>query len=713
MASNKYAVETAFHLIDKATEPLNKIGVKGNAVGKALKKDFMKAQDQLASLGKAAGKAALAIGAAGVTAAGAFAVKGVKDAIEYQTALAKVKTIADTTKVPLNQLANDILNLSTKMGIGATGLSESVYQAISAGVATEKAVSMVEIASKAAIGGFTDTTTAIDGLTSVLNAYGLETERAVNIADQMLIAQNLGKTSFGDMAKTMGAVIPTAAALNVSTEELFSSVAALTANAIQTPQAMTGLKAALSNIQKPSSQAAELAKKLGINFSAAALQSKGFAGFLQDIAKATKGDQAILAQFFGSTEALNAVNVLIGSGADLFERSIEEMKNSTGTLETAFNTMMDTPEKRFEKILNTVKNAGIKLGTALLPIVEKVTEKIEVFVDELGTIDFQPIADKVGVVFEKIFQAAEFFVWLAGVIWKLRFPILAIVAVVALYRGGMLVAAAAVNAFTAAQNILKGVQLAGYLITGNQTKAMALYKAGTMGATVQTTLFWAKQKAAQGLNFAGTILKQGAAFVTQKAQLIASTAAIIAHAAAQKAAAVATGLMNGAMGIANSLFVASPIGWIVLAIGALIAIIILCVKNWDKITAALKIAWEWIKNVAGIVKDGLCNAFKSLTGFVSENSEKVLALIAIFTGPFGFIISIIKELKDNWGAIVEAFKTDGIIAGFKKLGGVILSAVLAPIQGLLEILAKIPGVRKLLGPAVEKIQEFRNNLAFV
>jgi phage-related minor tail protein len=155
---------------------------------------------------------------------------------------------------------------------------------------------------------------------------------------------------------------------------------------------------------------------------------------------------------------------------------------------------------------------------------------------------------------------------------------------------------------------------------------------------------------------------------------------------------------------------ANPIGLIITAIGALIGLVILAVKHLDDICAALSRAWEWMKNVAAMIRDGLVNAFKTTADWVSKNTEKVLGLITVFTGPFGFIISIIKELRENWGAIVEAFQTDGIIAGFKKLGGVILSAVLAPIQGLLEILAKIPGVDKLLGPAVEKIQDFRNTL---
>jgi hypothetical protein len=50
------------------------------------------------------------------------------------------------------------------------------------------------------------------------------------------------------------------------------------------------------------------------------------------------------------------------------------------------------------------------------------------------------------------------------------------------------------------------------------------------------------------------------------------------------------------------------------------------------------------------------------------------------------------------------------LGALKQIGGILLSAVLAPIQGLLETLAKIPGVDKLLGPAVEKIQSFRESL---
>jgi TP901 family phage tail tape measure protein len=708
--ANKYAVETAFRLIDKATEPLSKIGVKGNAVGKQLKKDFMKAQDQLASLGKAAGKAALAIGAAGVAAAGAWAGKGIKDAIDYDTALRKVSTVADTTTVSMEQLSRGLMNVSNDTGTAVAELAELQYSAIVSGIKTADSVSFVETAVKTATAAFTDSATVIDGLTAVLNAYGMEASQASTIAGQMLITNNLGKTSFEELSGTLGKVLPTAARLNVGTDELFASLTALTANSIETPKAVKGLEKILETVQKPTDAAAKAARRLGIDFSVSALRSKGLVGFLEDIKQKTGGSEEAIMALFGSVESLNAITVLTGKGAGQFTEALGAMQNATETLDSAFQTIDASPAERWGDIMNIIRNAGINLGTKLLPVIEKVTEKIEEVVDRIKDYDFTPVAEKIGTVFDGILKFGEHFLNLAGIIWKLRGPIMAVVGAVALYRGGLLLGAAALGIFKTAQGIAKGVQLAAYLITNNQTKAMALYKTGTMGATVQTTLFWLRQKAIQVSNFAGTIAKQAGTFLALKAQLIAAKVATIAFSVAQKASAIATGIMNGVMTVANALFVASPIGWIVLAIGALIAIIIICVKNWDKITAALQKAWEWIKNVASMIWDNLCKGFEALTGFIKENSEKVLAFITIFTGPFGFIISIVKELKDNWGAIVEAFKTEGIIAGLKKLGGVLFSAILAPVQGFLEMLSKIPIIGEKIAPAADKIADFRNQL---
>jgi TP901 family phage tail tape measure protein len=598
--ASKYSIDAVFSLIDNLTKPLDRIAGQGNAVGDALKGSFARAQKRVDDFGQnidkitgALRKASIAAVGAGVAAAGAFTIKGIKNAVEYQSALAKVATLADTAQVPMSAMSEDILKLSSKMGVGVSELSESVYQAISAGVQTSQAVGMVEVATKAAVGGFTDTTTAIDGLTSVLNAYGMETSRATDIADQMLIAQNLGKTSFGEMAQTMGQVIPTASALNVSTKELFSSVATLTANAVPTSAAMTGLKATLSNIMKPSSNAAKMAQRLGLDFNAAALESKGFAQFMRDVGKAVNGDKEILGQLFGSVEAVNTVLALTGPGAALFEKSLAAMGDSAGAAEQAFNTMMDTPEKKFALLMNKITNIGIRLGTALLPVLQKIMDKAAVFVEKLEGLDFGPfvaqveaaidrifadmdfnaLAQNIGNFFTSIMNGVHIFTSLAETVWKLRTPIVAVVGAMSIFKGVMTTLAVG----TKIADFLGDLKTAGSLVAGLSKGSYA----------AQTAFDFVSDRVKNMTGVMQTAQKIGST-IFDIGKMIAGKAATLAMAAAQHAAAAAQWVLNTAMS-------ANPIALIIIGIAALIGIIILLVKNWDAVSAALGKAWEWIK----------------------------------------------------------------------------------------------------------------------
>ena len=314
---------------------------------------------------KALGKgAAVGIAAAG-TALSVGAVAAFNFGAAYETSLAKVSTIADTAAVSMTDLSADVLKLSNATGEDAAGLNEAVYQALSAGADTAGVVGLVNTAVKAAKGGYTDTTTAIDGLTSTLNAYGMETKDAEGLANQFLITQNKGKTTFGELASSIGGVAPTANAAGVGVDQLLAGVASLTANGIGTSEAMTGIKAALSNVIKPSSEAAKVAKKLGLNFSTSALQSKGLAGFLDDVKTATGGNMDTMAQLFGSVEALNTVLTLTSDqGSQLMNDTLAEMATNTTALDNAYNTMADTAQNSVNKGLNSFKNLGIGLYQA-------------------------------------------------------------------------------------------------------------------------------------------------------------------------------------------------------------------------------------------------------------------------------------------------------------------------------------------------------------
>lgn len=339
---------------------LDKSGLKKglSEVGGLAKKGFSAMGSAAATMAKTA---TAAIGGM-VTAIGGAGAAAYKFGTEYETSAAKVSTIADTSKISMEELGKSVMQLSNDTGEAATGLNEALYSAISAGADTEHAVDLVGVAVKAARGGFTDTETAVDGLTSALNAYGMETTDAEGLANKFLVTQNLGKTTFGELASSIGGVAPTAHAAGVSVDELLSGVASLTANGVGTSEAMTGIKAALSNVIKPSSEAAKMAEQLGLDFSTAALQSKGLAGFLDDVKKATGGNTDQMAQLFGSVEALNTVLTLTSDqGSALMNKTLDEMASNTTALDDAYEKMSDTTQVHVQKIGNSFKNLGIQI----------------------------------------------------------------------------------------------------------------------------------------------------------------------------------------------------------------------------------------------------------------------------------------------------------------------------------------------------------------
>lgn len=306
----------------------------------------------------------------------AVATAGFKLNSDFTNGLAKVSTLVDTTVVSTQKIRDEIRAVSDETGAGVADLSESVYQAISAGVDAGHAVSFVKDMTIAAKAGFTDTTTAVNGVTTVLNAYGKSAEEASHITDQMLLAQNFGKTSFGEMAQSMGNVIPIAAQLNVSTQELFGSIAVLTKNGIATSEAITGLKAAYSNILKPSSQAATLAEQLGLEFNAAHLQSVGWVKFLEEVKKATGGDAEQMAQLFGSVEGLNSILVLTGKGAGDFDKVMKQMADSAGMTQEAYEKML-TPSEQMQIAMNQLKNAGMDLAVSFTPYFKAMSMRVK------------------------------------------------------------------------------------------------------------------------------------------------------------------------------------------------------------------------------------------------------------------------------------------------------------------------------------------------
>lgn len=310
-----------------------------------------------------------------------------KMAYDYDQGLAKVGSLVNKSGKEMREYDGTIKQMSKNTGVSLDELTEAMYQGISAGGDLGNIFKLTEVAAKTAIGGFTETDVAIDGLTSTMNAFGIEYKNVDKVANKFILTQNKGKTTVDELASSIGQVAPTANAAGVGVDELLSAVAALTMNGIGTSEAMTSLKAAMSNVIKPSSEAEKLAKKLGIEFNVAGLQSKGFAGFLEDVKKKTGGNVETMGKLFGSTEALNAMLLLTGEGAGTFNSVLEEMGGELDLVDSAFNNMKDSAGAELQDSFNSLKVSLIELGDKLAPTIEFLAEKISELAEWFGGLD--------------------------------------------------------------------------------------------------------------------------------------------------------------------------------------------------------------------------------------------------------------------------------------------------------------------------------------
>lgn len=283
-----------------------------------------------------------------------------------ESAMAKVGTIADTAKVPLESLSSQVLQVSGDMHIGANEIAEAAYQAISAGQDTGNAVAFAGQASMLATAGFTSTTSAVDILTTALNAYGKGADEAGHVSDVLLTTQNLGKTSVDELAGSMGRVIPLAAAYNVSMENLSSGLAIMTANGIATAEASTYTKSMLNELGDTGSSVGKiLQQQTGKSFAELNADGKSLGDVLQVLYDSVGGNATKFAGLWSSVEAGTGALSLASSGADKFNGVLQQMQADSGATQTAYDTMTDTMAYKLDGVKTNAQN----LGTALFDAV--------------------------------------------------------------------------------------------------------------------------------------------------------------------------------------------------------------------------------------------------------------------------------------------------------------------------------------------------------
>ena len=315
----------------------------------------------------------------------------------FSGAMAAANTMAGKSGEDFQNLKEQVSELAKTVPIARDQLSNGLYQVISNGVPEDNWIEYLAQSAKASVGGIADLEEVVKVTSTVIKNYGMAWSDAGTIQDKIQLTAKNGVTSFEQLAQALPRVTANAATLGVSVDELMGTFATLTGVSGNTAEVSTQLGAIFTALVKPSSEAAQMAQQMGIQFDAAAIKAAGgMQNFLTQLSADVKKyasasgmlEQEIYGKLFGSAESLRALTPLTGNLADKFRENVEAMRDSAGTMDEAFTTMASTGSSSLQLIKNKIADVTdciVQTFTPALPFLN-ITSQIGMTLGSLATL---------------------------------------------------------------------------------------------------------------------------------------------------------------------------------------------------------------------------------------------------------------------------------------------------------------------------------------
>ncbi len=316
--------------------------------------------------------------------AGIYAVKRAIEgimtpSIAFESQLAQVSTQLNKSAIGIMPVYRAQLEgMSKAFGQSTESLSNGLYDILSSVIEPTKAMGLLDVANRAAVGGITDVATATSAIVTVMKSYGMEAEKASYISDVLFASVLRGRITFEQLASGMGVVTSSAAQSGLRFEELAAMISTISRAGVPPEMTLIAIANLLNKFVTSSDVAKEAAKKLGFELSTATLKAGGMADVMRALSKATAEEVNIM---FPEMRGLRGINAAL-SDATGFLADLSIMHNNAGmTMEAFTKQYMTTKEvlKRFGQVL--LVDVVRPFTDALLPAIIKTTEQVRVWLE--------------------------------------------------------------------------------------------------------------------------------------------------------------------------------------------------------------------------------------------------------------------------------------------------------------------------------------------
>lgn len=316
-----------------------------------------------------------------LTLAGGASFKMYKD---FDSNMSKITGLVGVAREQVNAWRDDVVAMAPVVGKSASELSNALFFITSAGIRGSEAMEVLEMSAKAATAGLGDTTTVADLATSAMNAYGIANLSAEKAVDILVATVREGKAVPEELAQSMGQVLPIAAEMKVSFNEVGAMMAAMTRTGTNAATAATQLRQILASLLKPTKMAEDALK--GMNTSSAELRKtikeRGLLTAMMDIKDLTKEyGEEIMARVFPNIRALSGILDVMGSNLEDNKKIFQSMSDTTNTLNMAFEEATNTVEFKYNQAIVKAKTGltvfGETVSTAAIPLIQQFGNTVE------------------------------------------------------------------------------------------------------------------------------------------------------------------------------------------------------------------------------------------------------------------------------------------------------------------------------------------------
>ncbi len=314
-------------------------------------------------------------------------VVATKFAVDFDATLSTIIGLVGVAGDQVQEWREQILQLAPAVGKGPQELAEAMFFITSAGLRGAEAMETLTVSAKAAGAGLGDTAQVADAATSAMNAFRSQNLNAGDAVGILVATIREGKLEADSLAGALGQVLPIASKVGITFNEVGAALAGMTRIGLSAELSVTSLKALLTTLDAPATDAQEALAQMGLSVQDLRdqIQSEGLLAVLTTL-KETFGDNAdAMNAIFGNVRAATGAFALIGDQAEKVKEIFESLRTAgVEDVNRAFEVFAATAKFQLGQALANVKVAAIRLGEVLVPILVPAVKRLGELAGELA-----------------------------------------------------------------------------------------------------------------------------------------------------------------------------------------------------------------------------------------------------------------------------------------------------------------------------------------